>query len=245
MGHHPHVVQAASCVEGRPVFYSLGNHLFDQKYPGTKEGLIADCRVEGGTLSCSALATRTPPGSFRPAPADGGPASAAPLASCRVPLGPPLEVAGTLLAPSPRGDAASLVLEGLRGGVVAFRTRPSQILSIEKASFSPDGPPLLLTLERHPSPIDGERGVRPYVYEVGPRGLVARWRGSALAWPLVDATILPGTGLLCALHRGDSFLAPDPAAPASRAAVYRWNGFGFTGEDDPAPLAACRALWGL
>ena len=56
---------------------------------------------------------------------------------------------------------------------------------------------------------------------------------------------LPGTRLVCALHRSDSFLAADPAAPASRAALYRWNGFGFAGEDDPASLAACRALWSL
>ena len=197
-------------------------------------------------LSCSALATRTPPGSFRPVPAEGGAAAAAPLASCRVPLGRELEVAGTLLRPwRQAGDADSLVLEGIRDGRVAFRTRPSHLLSIEAANFSADGPPLLLALERHPSPIDGERGVRPYVYEVGPRGLVARWRGSALAWPLVDATLLPGTHLLCALHREDSFLALDPAAPASRTAVYRWNGFGFAGEDDAERLTACRALWGL
>ena len=32
VGHHPHVVQAPACVEGRPVYFSLGNHLFDQKY---------------------------------------------------------------------------------------------------------------------------------------------------------------------------------------------------------------------
>ena len=29
VGHHPHVVQAAECVGGKPVFFSLGNHLFD------------------------------------------------------------------------------------------------------------------------------------------------------------------------------------------------------------------------
>ena len=50
VGHHPHVVQAPACVEGRPVFFSLGNHLFDQKYAETKDGLIADCSVHGGRL---------------------------------------------------------------------------------------------------------------------------------------------------------------------------------------------------
>ena len=68
--------------------------------------------------------------------------------------------------------------------------------------------PLLLSLERHPSSIDNEVGLRPYVYAIGPHGLIARWRGSALAWPLVDA-VSTESGALCALHRGDSFLLSD------------------------------------
>jgi poly-gamma-glutamate synthesis protein (capsule biosynthesis protein) len=38
VGHHPHVVQTPECIEGHPVFFSLGNHVFDQTYPPTKEG---------------------------------------------------------------------------------------------------------------------------------------------------------------------------------------------------------------
>ena len=67
----------------------------------------------------------------------------------------------------------------------------------------------LFTLERHFSPMDGEEGLRPCVYEAGPEGLVPKWRGTALAWPLLDAVLLPGdNGILCALHRGDSFIVP-------------------------------------
>ena len=52
LGAHPHVVQAPACVEGKPVFYSLGNHLFDQKYPQTRKGLIADCALGPGGFAC-------------------------------------------------------------------------------------------------------------------------------------------------------------------------------------------------
>jgi hypothetical protein len=87
------------------------------------------------------------------------------------------------------------------------------------------GPDYLFTLEEHPSSIDGEEGVRPYVYEVLAGGLVARWRGSALAWPLLDAALLPEQdGVLCALHRRDSFLVLQPTATGVRTAAYRWNG---------------------
>ena len=137
------------------------------------------------------------------------------------------------------------VLEGVRDGRVAFRGRPIRALSAESLPSGKEGePPLLFTLERHLSPIDGEDGVRPYVYEIGPRGLIARWRGSALAWPLVDATVLPGDPpLLCALHRRDAFLELDVEAPADRPALYRWNGFGFTGAEQAEALEACRAIW--
>ncbi len=40
IGAHPHVVQDAELYKGRPIIYSLGNFLFDQYQPGTKNGLL-------------------------------------------------------------------------------------------------------------------------------------------------------------------------------------------------------------
>ena len=119
-------------------------------------------------------------------------------------------------------------------------------MSAEVGKLAGDaGPDLLFTLEQRYSSIDREDGVRPYVYEVRPTGLVARWRGSALAWPLLDAAVLPGgDGLLCALHRRDSFLELQPGATGVRTAVYRWQGFGFSGVDDPQILERCRNFLG-
>jgi poly-gamma-glutamate synthesis protein (capsule biosynthesis protein) len=121
------------------------------------------------------------------------------------------------------------------------------LLSAEAGKLAgPKGPDYLFTLEKHPSPLDGEEGVRPYVYEAHEGGLVAKWRGSALNWPLLDATLLPGgDGALCALHRNDSFLALRPGAKGVRTAAYRWNGFGFSGIDDPGILARCEAFFSL
>ena len=105
------------------------------------------------------------------------------------------------------------------------------------------GPLLWLSLERHASPIDSERDPRPYMYEVGPHGFIARWRGSALAWPLLDAPLLPGSGgVLCALHRLDSFLVLSPGSTGTRVAAYRWNGFGFDGIADPGIVSQCHVL---
>jgi poly-gamma-glutamate synthesis protein (capsule biosynthesis protein) len=66
LGHHPHVIQAPQCIAGRPVFFSLGNHVFDQANPKTKEGVIADCLVTGGRLHCRAIRTHTSPGTTVP-----------------------------------------------------------------------------------------------------------------------------------------------------------------------------------
>ena len=40
IGHHPHVVQQFEWVEGKPVFYSLGNLLFDNANPITRQGIL-------------------------------------------------------------------------------------------------------------------------------------------------------------------------------------------------------------
>lgn len=40
IGHHPHVIQEEEMYKGKPIFYSLGNFVFDQTKPHTDEGLI-------------------------------------------------------------------------------------------------------------------------------------------------------------------------------------------------------------
>jgi len=40
IGHHPHVIQKEEIYKGKPIFYSLGNFVFDQKKPLTRKGLI-------------------------------------------------------------------------------------------------------------------------------------------------------------------------------------------------------------
>src|SRR6266540_3316263 len=66
VGTHPHVVSGAACVEGKPVVWSLGNFLFDQKYDSTKHGAVLDCDVIDGKLSCGLTAHETLRGSYLP-----------------------------------------------------------------------------------------------------------------------------------------------------------------------------------
>ncbi|AUB85319.1 hypothetical protein THSYN_29110 (plasmid) [Candidatus Thiodictyon syntrophicum] len=253
VGHHPHVVQPAECLDGKPVFYSLGNHVFDQKYPATKQGALADCRIGQGRLRCTLIATRTPVGSAFPQLVQASPqspATGAPRDACTVALGPDFRVAGLVLRPvsvaaDTPGAPTRIALAALESGHARWQTRPLELLALDAGRLAgAQGPTLLLALERHPSSLDLADDPRPYVYAISPQGLVPRWRGSALAWPLLDTALLPDDSrVLCALHRGDSFLVPDPATPRTRVAAYRWNGFGFSGWDAAAALARCRELW--
>ncbi len=82
VGHHPHVVQPPACIDGHPVFFSLGNHVFDQSYPSTKEGMIADCRLAGGRLSCQGIRTHTASGTTIPTLMDFDKTAHSVLAAC-------------------------------------------------------------------------------------------------------------------------------------------------------------------
>lgn len=235
VGHHPHVIHPPRCVEGKPVFFSLGNHLFDQKYAQTKEGLIADCRIHDGQLTCGGLRTRTGPETSYPVLTGRETASDYALEGCTSQLGPGLRVGTTTIKPAPWSSdqpADSILLEGYTNGRLLWRSRRQELVSLQETDRWGDEA-MLLALERHPSSIDNQVGLRPYVYAVVHNGLVARWRGSALAWPLLDA-LVSNDGTLCALHRGDSFLVSNPKALQTRVAAYRWNGFGFKGMDLPA-----------
>jgi len=247
IGAHPHVVQAPRCVDGVPVFYSLGNHVFDQKYEATKRGLIAQCDIAGNWLRCGGLTTETPRGSSFPHLS--GRLGDAGLAACAVPAAAGLRSGDLSLRAWTAGRnmaTATVVLRG-RTGDAEWRTVPRGLLGAELGTLVPGKAAMLFTLERHPSSMDSEDGPRPYVYDVTPRGLVARWRGSALAWPLLDARLITdasGRADVCALHRGDSFIVMNPGHPSPpRVQVYAWNGFGFSGVADPALTAQCRTLF--
>jgi poly-gamma-glutamate synthesis protein (capsule biosynthesis protein) len=96
VGHHSHVVQTSECIEGHPVFFSLGNHVFDQTYPPTKEGMIADCRLTGERLSCQEIRTHTARGTSFPILGDSDEKANSSLAACTPKSKRPLGVEGLL-----------------------------------------------------------------------------------------------------------------------------------------------------
>jgi len=51
-GHHPHVVQNTEVYNGKTIYYSVGNFVFDQYWSAsTQEGLIVGFKLENGQLT--------------------------------------------------------------------------------------------------------------------------------------------------------------------------------------------------
>ena len=51
IGHHPHVVQSYEVYDGEPVFYSLGNFVFDQYFRAdVEEGLMVELILDDGEV---------------------------------------------------------------------------------------------------------------------------------------------------------------------------------------------------
>jgi poly-gamma-glutamate synthesis protein (capsule biosynthesis protein) len=51
-GHHPHVVQNSEVYNGVPIYYSLGNFVFDQYWsPETQIGLVLGVKIKEGILT--------------------------------------------------------------------------------------------------------------------------------------------------------------------------------------------------
>lgn len=56
IGHHPHWIQDIEIYKGRPIFYSLGNFVFDQSWSqDTREGLAIELTYEQSTLTQAKL----------------------------------------------------------------------------------------------------------------------------------------------------------------------------------------------
>jgi poly-gamma-glutamate synthesis protein (capsule biosynthesis protein) len=243
IGHHPHVIQKAECILGKPVLFSLGNHIFDQKYPITKRGSVIDCVPSMDKFSCKAYIAETPSGSSFPISYKEDKNNYSALQTCPPLSHPQLQVQNYTFKPhlETTHENKPLQIEIWAHQQRQFIFPASTLLTMLPAHFTTKEHPLLLTLQKQYSPIDLEHAPRPYVYDVGPHGLIAKWRGSALSWPLLDITLIQQSGksYLCALHRGDSFLNLNPTTSSKRTQVYQWNGFGFSGVSDQALTQAC------
>ena len=254
IGHHPHVVQPPECILGKPVFFSLGNHVFDQKYPLTKQGLMAECTISSNQLSCTGVKTQTPQNSSFPELAITERKVQQQIGACKVAKAAPIVIDGYTIRPRLEEQQfvdGEVVLEGRKTGAKAWTVVAKRLIALEKGNLSNEQPAqeFLFTLENHFSSIDQEASPRPYVYKVSPHGLIAKWRGSALAWPLVDARLIRsavgGVDYLCALHRADSFILMNQNTKETRTAVYQWNGFGFSGIGYPELSDRCEHAFNI
>jgi len=240
IGCHPHVIQKPEMIDGKPVFFSLGNHLFDQKYPQTKEGLMVDITIQNGQYECEGVITHTKHSSFYPETGDTVhyKLKSLPLRKNTLSVN---DYALKPISVSVKGQP-KLILEAYQKDKRVWYTHPMSIVTIASAKLDGEHD-YLFALERHYSSLDKEIGLRPYVYDIDDKGLFAKWRGSALAWPLLDAMLSSyDSKMLCALHSCDSFIRPDSTSTNNRVAVYQWNGFGFKGIVDSIVCESCRKL---
>jgi hypothetical protein len=242
VGSHPHVMQGFECMDGKPVIYSLGNHLFDQKYPATKTGQMLRCTPGQKDLSCQFSKTSADPKTFFPDNIVPDNDANKFWENCKAKFHEPTAFKATKFYPVISERA--IPVSGMKIKIASHLMPAPNLITLQTAMLKPKEK-FLLALQNNFSSIDKVYGMRPYVYDLGPHGLIAKWRGSALAWPLLDITTVRenDTDYLCALHRGDSFLKPDPTTKETRTQLYQWNGFGFSAYNNPALNKKCNEYY--
>ena len=235
IGMHPHVIQKPEIINGKPVFFSLGNHLFDQKYDMTKEGLVAEIVIKNGKYTCSAFKTQTKKNSFYPQYVENYDFQSSAVYNTNL-----LTVNDYVFRGKSLPENNMYFLQTSKENQFAWKSHQMPLISALSSKLDSNNE-YLFTLEKHYSSIDKEITIRPYVYSVDSNGLLAKWRGSALAWPLLDAEFSSvDSSILCGLHRGDSFLMLNPKDTTKRIAAYQWNGFGFSALPDSLACKYCQ-----
>ena len=58
VGHHPHVVQPLKNIDGKSVFFSLGNFVFDQSLPIAQQAAMAQVTLSGDSVIAKFLSVR-------------------------------------------------------------------------------------------------------------------------------------------------------------------------------------------
>jgi poly-gamma-glutamate synthesis protein (capsule biosynthesis protein) len=245
VGTHTHVPGKVEIVDGRPVVYSLGNFLFDQKYAETKHGAILSCEFDrANRLVFRLTATRTPMNGFLPQRVEGGfGAENQRLGESSREITPSWTDRFTSkgresclwwIADKQKTGFSHLELRDPETGKLILRTPSMPIVRVQPVDVDGDGIRELYLLLKVYSSLDGEVARRVYIYSMDGK-LRARWRGSALSRPLEDALFLESPErkpLLVGLHSADSFLLRDRTTKDRIIMGYQWNGFGFAGKKE-------------
>ena len=242
IGSHPHVIQKPEIIDGKPVFFSLGNHLFDQKYPATKKGLMVEITAKNGKYKCKGITTNTEENSFYPK-TDTFVSFNFPAFEYNRKL---FCINGLSLIPVSvfEQTQTKVILQAYQDKHLMWRSHPMPLIYIVDTEL--DGKEIyLFTLQNYYSTLDKEISLRPYVYMTDFHGIYPKWRGSALAYPLLDAQISPyNSQVLCALHRGDTYIVLDKENSTPHMMAYQWNGFGFSGLPDSVACKYCMEIYG-
>lgn len=211
VGSGAHAVQPSVCGDASATWYGLGNFLFDQRPPESREGLRVRCRPDGAGWRCTEEHVRRSEDSVLPMPA---------------------------------GEGESCTLRGVAMPDRSWEVHPWRDRFVSIQAFPAAGEGAWLGLHEAWSDLDGEVGLRPYVFRIEGDRFVDVWRGSSLARPMVAARLFEvgGDTRLCVIHRDDSFLAPDPDTRGRVRMVYRWNGFGFREVEEPTAMAVCERM---
>ena len=243
VGTHPHVVGKVVCINGRPVVYSLGNFLFDQKYDDTKKGAVLKCAIDDGdNMKCRLTGIQTPRNSYLPysIKEDVYKNENEILSSCRVDVqktwtgffSSDKKKKRLLLKKDGKNSASSyLELYDLTTGKKELKTPSMPIVKLQPVDVNTDGILEIMLIQNVYSPLDEETAKRVYIYSMDKK-FHALWRGSALSRPLLDALFVKNKNqqpVLVGLHTTDSFLIRKPEKPGRIVMSYHWNGFGFSG----------------
>ena len=244
VGHHPHVIGTAECVDNRPVIYSLGNFLFDQKYESTKQGAVLRCSIVKDKLFCQLIEIKTPMNSFIPQMSEDNSNTRDAnqvLSSCAPRISRAWSDKFThspvkdkvLVDKSDHEEKLSrIALYDMANSKLKFKSSPMPIQSLQPVDVNGDGIKEVMLIQDVYSTLDEEIAKRVYIYSMDTR-LKAMWRGSALSRPLLDALFISAsknqTPVLVALHSSDTYLVRDKTKPGRIVMSYKWNGFGFTG----------------
>ena len=237
VGHHPHVAQRVETYRGRPIFYSLGNFLFDRT-TRPQSGIAALLTIDGQQISWRTFAVEPQAGKTRTTKKNDAPPLPSREKLVQQTRGHFLksEKTAQLLCWSKRENGQNVLRVWQRkesGWTIVAQAFPRPVLSLRAGDVDGDGADDLAVELWQRSKLDVNTKRRLHIYSVRDgkmnhsSGFVPRWRGSSLSrpfrsWHLVGRNEAHGVDLVAIEYSNDQ-----SDAGFEWLSVYRWNGFGF------------------